>query len=400
MFYKRIYLRNFDLFSIISQDTLNLNSVLFTDTEYEVDYSNKTAPQERDFAEIDNYNNTELQLILTNQDVTRTIFENCYKNYIKSQMKTNLNTLTKAFDKRQRNIPDTSREVDVKRIGQLIGSGIAANRRDGFIDEDLSEANGIRSLWRGKTEMSTGSARSDDGTRNTDTVAERIREERDNNPHQRELGEVEDKNQQDRRPAQRDVQEETNRSQIATEKRREGGDTEDAVTEKEEEKREKSGERENPGKNPYQERRGEKREARLSDNNTEKIDRLDRVEEKNVTMEISRKLAKRIEHELEDEHGRYDRHENEENSVAHRDKKKERRDKDKQADTVLPVSKNKRPGSKRTTDSVCDAEKGYSVVNEEGKLPAGNGRRKGASTDRGNDLEKTRKRTAGKCTLD
>lgn len=373
-----------------------MNSVLFADTEYEVDYSNKTAPQERDFADIHNYDNAELQLITANQDVTRTMFENCYKNYIKSQMKTNLNTLTKAFDKRRRNIPDTLREVDVKRTEQLIGSGIAANRGDGFIDEDLSEVNGICSLWRGKTEMSTGRARSDDGTRNTDTVAERIREKRDNNPHQRELGEVEDKNQQDRRPAQRDVQEETNRSHIAAKKRREGRDMEDAMTKKEEEKREKSGERENPGKNPYQQCRGEERETRLSDNSIEKIDRLDRVEEKNVTMETSRKLAKRI----GDEHGRYDRHENEENPVARRDRKKEGRDKDKQADTMLPVSKNKRPESKRTMNSVGDAEKGCSVVNEEGKLPAGNGKRKGASTDRGNDLEEARKRTASKCTLD
>ena len=70
----------------------------------------------------------------------------------------------------------------------------------------------VRSLWRGKTETSAGGARSDDGTRNTDKVAERIREKRDNNPHQPEVGEVEDKNQQDRYSAQRDVQEETNRS--------------------------------------------------------------------------------------------------------------------------------------------------------------------------------------------
>ncbi|XP_011882456.1 PREDICTED: glutamic acid-rich protein-like [Vollenhovia emeryi] len=305
-------------------------------------------------------------------------------------MKTNRNASTKAFDKRQRNVPDASGECDSKRIGRPIGSSVETNRRDGFIDEDLSEANGIRSLRRGKTETSAGGARSDDVTRNTDTVAERIREKRDNNPHQRELGEVEDKNQQDRRTAQRDVQEETNRSQIAAEKRRGGRDTEDAMAVEEEEKKEKSGERGNPGKNPYQQRRGEERETRLSDNSAEKIDRSDRVEKRNVTIEISRKPAKRREHELEDEHGR---HENVENPVARRDKTKEERDKDEQADTAF-LSKNKESGSKRTTDSVGDAEMGRSVVNEEGKLPASDGKRKGASTDEGNDPEETRKRTA------
>ncbi|KYN19627.1 hypothetical protein ALC57_08103 [Trachymyrmex cornetzi] len=74
-------------------------------------------------------------------------------------------------------------------------TSIKATSVDGIIAEDLSEADGSsRSLWRGKTETSAGGARSDDGTRNTDKVAERIREKRDNNPHQREVGEVEDKN--------------------------------------------------------------------------------------------------------------------------------------------------------------------------------------------------------------
>lgn len=379
----------FDLFAIFSQNISKLNSAVFT--EYEVNYFNKSAPQKRTFTGIHNCDNTELRLI-TNQNDTRTIFENCYKNHIDSQMKINLNTSTKAFDKHQHNIPDVSKEVDMKIIGRPNGSGIETNRLDGFIDKDLSEANGIRSLRRGKTETSAGGARSDDGTRNTDTMAERIREKRDNNPHQRELCEVEDKNRQDRRSAQRDVQEETNRSQIAAEKRRGGSDTKNTiVAKKEEERKDKNGERGNPGKNPYQQRRGEERETQLSDNSTEKIDRLDRVEEKkNVTMEISRKLAKRLEHELEDEHGR---HENRENPVAHRDRKKEEKDKDGQVDTVR-LSKNKGSRSKRTTDSTGDAEKGHSTINEEGKLPASNGKRKGVSTNEGNNPTETRKRTA------
>lgn len=93
--------------------------------------------------------------------------------------------------------------------------------------------------------------------------------------------------------------------------------------EEEEEKKEKSvGERRNPGENPYQQRRGEERETRLPDSSAEKIDRLGRVEEKSVTMEISRKPAKRLER---DEHGRRDRRENEGNSVARGDRKKRER---------------------------------------------------------------------------
>ncbi|KYM97300.1 hypothetical protein ALC62_12033 [Cyphomyrmex costatus] len=181
-----------------------------------------------------------------------------------------------------------------------------------------------RSLRRGKTERwSAGGARSDGGTRNTDKVVERIREKRDNNPHQHEVGEVEDKNQQDRRSAQRDVQEETNRSSIGRKVHR------------------------NPGKNPYQQRRGEERETRLPDNGAGKIDRLDRVEEKSVTIKISRKPAKRLE---PDEHDRFDRHGNEENLVAHGDRKEEEGDKD---ETAL----------------AGDAEEGHSALNEEGKLP-------------------------------
>lgn len=312
-------------------------------------------------------------------------------------MKTNPSTSTKAYDKRQRDVLNAPREVDPKRIGYPIGSGIETSRRDGIIDEDLSEANGNRSLRRGKTKTSAGGARSDDGTRNTDTLAERIREKRDNNPHQRELGEVEDKNRQDRRSAQRDVQEEANRSQIAAEKRRGSRDTEDtmAVKKKEEVNEKSGGERRNPSKNPYQQRRGEERETRLPDNSAEKIDRLDRVEEKSVTTEISRKPAKKLE---QDEHGRRDRHENEENPVFRRDRKKEAKDKDEEADTVL-LSKTKEPGSKRTADSPGDAEKGHSALNEERKLPASNRKRKGASTDGENDPGEARKRTASKSTL-
>lgn len=162
--------------------------------------------------------------------------------------------------------------------------------------------------------------------------------------------------------------------------------------EEEEEKKEKSvGERRNPGKNPYQQRRGEERETRLPDNSAEKIDRLGRVEEKSVTMEISRKPPKRLER---DEHGRRDRREKEGYPVARGDRKKER-DKDAEVGTPL-LSKNKRPGSERTLDSAGDAEKGRSILNEEGKLPASDRKRKGASTDGGSGLEEARKRTAGK----
>jgi len=244
--YRRIYSHDCDLF-VISQDTRisKLNSAGFTDAEYEVN-SSKSAPQKKNFAGIHNCNNVKLRLTANSQNDTRTIFENYYENYIGSRMK-------KAYNKCQCNVPDTSRKVS-KRLGS---EGIETNRRDEII-VDLSETNGSRSFGGGKTEASAGEARSDGGTRNTDTLAERIREKRDNNPHQRELGEVKDKNQQDRRSVQRDVQEEMNRSQIAAEKKRGGRDTEDAMTEEKEEeekKKEKSDdERRNPGKNSYQQR--------------------------------------------------------------------------------------------------------------------------------------------------
>ncbi|XP_025988482.2 vicilin-like seed storage protein At2g18540 [Solenopsis invicta] len=340
----------------------------------------------------------DLQLTTT-KDNTRTMFENCYENH--TWLKTNLSNSRKACEesKRQRNTPDTSREVNSKRIGRPIGSDIETGRRDEIIGEDLSEMNGGRSLRRGeKTETSAGGARSDDGTRNTDTMAERIREKRDNNPHQRELGEVEDKNRQDRRSAQRDVQEETNRSQIAAEKRGGGRDTEDAMATAavEEEEVKSVGGHRNPSKNPYQQRRGEERERRLPDSSAEKIDRLDRVEETSSTMEISGKPAKRLER---DERSRRDQREDVEgNPTALRDRKKEEKDKDEQADTTL-LSKSKGPGSKRTADSVGDVEKGRSVLNEERKLPVSNRRRQGASTDRRNDSGETRSRATSKRTL-
>jgi len=396
MLYRWIY--SHDLFVIFSQDMRisKLNSAVFTDSEYEVN-SNKSAPEKKNFAGIHNCNNVKLRLIANSQNDTRTIFENYYENYIRSRMKTNPSTSMKAYNKCQCNVPDTSRKVS-KRLGSEC---IETSCRDEIIVEDLLETNGSRSFGGGKTETSAGRARSDGGTRNTDTLAERIREKRDNNPHQRELGEVKDKNQQDRRLAQRDVQEETNRSQIAAEKKRGGRDTEDAMTEEEEEEeeKEKSGdERRNPGKNSYQQRSREECETRLPDNSAEKIDRLDRVKEKSVTMEISRKPAKRLE---QDEHGRRDRHENEENSIAPApsDRKKEKEDKDEKSDTPF-LSKNKGPGSKRTSDSVGDAEKGRSALNEEGKFPASNRKRKGASTDRENETNsEARKPTTSKCKI-
>ncbi|KAL6263690.1 hypothetical protein P5V15_003778 [Pogonomyrmex californicus] len=311
-------------------NTSELDSSIFTDTKYEVNYSNKNDSQKENSVKTHNHDNTELRLVTTNQDDICIIFEN-YQNYSGSQIK--------------------------------------ISHRDGITDEDLSETNGSRSLWHEKTKTSAGEARRDDGTRNTDTVAERIREIRDNNPHQRELGEVADKSQQDRRSAQRDAQEEANRSRIAVEKGRGDRDRENVMAAEEEGEKEKkeSGERRNPGKNPYQQRYGEERETRLRrDNSGKKIGRLDRIEEKNVTVE--RKPAKRFERES----GRRDRRENEESSVAHRDRRK-----GEEADTVL--SKNKRLGSEKTLDSLGDAEKGRSTVNEEGKRPADSGKREDSS---------------------
>ncbi|XP_025074464.1 uncharacterized protein LOC105428942 [Pogonomyrmex barbatus] len=294
-------------------NTSELDSSIFTGTKYEVNYSNKNDSQKENSVKMHNHDNTELRLVTTaNQDDIYIIFEN-YQNYSGSQIK----SLTLAR----------------------------------------------------KTKTSAGEARRDDGTRNTDTMAERIRERRDNNPHQRELGEVAGKSRQDRRSAQRDAQEEANRSQIAVEKRRGDRDRENVMAAEEEEEKEKkeSGERRNPGKNPYQQRYGEERETRLQgDNSGKKTGRLDRIEEKNVTVE--RKPAKRFERES----GRRDRRENEESSVAHRDRRK-----GEEADTVL--SKNKRLGSEKTLDSLGDAEKGRSTVNEEGKLPANSGKREDSS---------------------
>lgn len=276
-------------------------------------------------------------------------------------------------DKQRHNTPDALRKVG----GRSVQSGIATHHHDGIANGDLSEANGTyRSPQRGKTVTSAGGARSDGGARNTGILAERIREERDNNPYRRERGEVEDKDRQDRhRSTRRDVEEEANRSWIVAGKRSRGGDAmEDAMAE------EKAGERGNPARVPYQYPRGRERETRSTDKNAG-IGRSDRVEEKSAPIELS-KPAKRLELER-DGNGRRDRHENEEQQPStRRDRKKARTDKNEEEGTSsLSENKQTRAGSRRTMNSLDDAEKGRFVVNEEEKLPASDERRRDASND-------------------
>ena len=96
---------------------------------------------------------------------------------------------------RQRDVSLVPAEVNAREIERLAKSVSETGHRDGIAGEDPSETNGDRSFRRGKTEASAGGARSGSGTKNADTLAERIREERDNNPYRHKLGEIEDKDQ-------------------------------------------------------------------------------------------------------------------------------------------------------------------------------------------------------------
>lgn len=98
-------------------------------------------------------------------------------------------------------------ESNVRRNVQSPGPGRRNRRRRSVRSERR-----IVHFGAEKRKASAGGARSGGGAKNTDTLAERIREERDNNPYRRKL---EDKDRQDRRSAQRDVQEEANGSRIA-----------------------------------------------------------------------------------------------------------------------------------------------------------------------------------------
>jgi len=79
-------------------------------------------------------------------------------------------------------------------------------------------------------------------------------------------------------------------------------------------------------------------------------------------------------------------------------KKEAKSDKDEQEGTML-LSKNKEPrvGSKKTTDSVDDAEKERFASNKEGKLSTSDGKHKNASINKRSDPEE-KKWKAGKRT--
>ncbi|KMQ92050.1 leucine-rich repeat-containing protein, partial [Lasius niger] len=357
----------------VSQNTSKLKSTNPTKVDYKINYSNESTLQKDDFTRIDNVNNAGLQLVSTNENDIATL-EDHYKSHIGSRSKTYSSTSTKLHDKRQRNVSNASGEVDSRKAKRLIQSAIEMGHR-------ANHSHGNHSLRREDTRASASGARSVDRIRNADVETGRIREKRDNNPYQRGLGEVEDKDRRDRRSTQRDVQEETNRSWIAAGKTRKDEDTENGDTVEE-----SSG---NPGKNPYQHRRVEERETRLLDNAAQKIGRLDRVEEKSVSIETSRKPAKRPEVKR-DGNGRRNRHENEESPTTRRDRKKEGEDKDEEEETMV-LNKNKEPGSKKATVSPDDTKEGRFAVNEEGKLPTNDEQPKAASTERRYDPEEARK---------
>ncbi|KAL6434296.1 hypothetical protein ACFW04_006020 [Cataglyphis niger] len=285
-------------------------------------------------------------------------------------------TTTKLHDKHQDNVLNALGEVDPKKSKRLIQSTIGKGLGTGTAN-DQSEANGNPSSRREKTRVSTSGARSEDYTKNIDTETARIREKRDNNPNQHRLGEVEDKDRQDRRLTQRDMQEEANRPRIAAGKTRKDGGTKNGNTVEE-----SNG---NPDKNPYHRR--EERETRLLDNKTKKIGRLDRVEEKSISIETSRPTKRS---EVKPDGNERDRDENEENPTTRRDRKTEAKDKDEKEGTIL-LNKNKEPGNKKVTVSLDDAKEGRFAVNEEGKLSTNNKQRKAVSTEKRYDLEEARK---------
>ncbi|XP_067205215.1 uncharacterized protein [Linepithema humile] len=297
-------------FPLLSRNTSKCESVIFP--ERKIDYRNENIPREEEnAAEV----RRSPRLISANKnDVSILLCERQCENRADFQMKTNPSSSSGARDMRQRDVSLVPAEVSAREIERPAGSVREAGHRRGIGREDPSEANGDRSLRRGKTEASAGGARSDGGAKNTDTLAERIRERRDNNPYRRELGEIGDKDRQDRRSAQRDVQEEgASGSRIAAGKS--DGDTGDVKT------KENGAVRGDP--RPYQRGRREERGTRLSDNGAEKIGRSDRAEQKSASTEISRNPAKRLAVQRDG-----DRRENEEKPVAREDKKKAGSDKD------------------------------------------------------------------------
>ncbi|XP_029162031.1 nuclear speckle splicing regulatory protein 1-like [Nylanderia fulva] len=348
----------------MSQNTSKLKSINPTKVEYKINYLDESILQEDDSPRVDNTTNVKPQLVFTTENDTATL-EDHYRNHINSRSRTYSNTWKKLHDRRQRNILNAPEEVDsrkAKRFEMGQRAGIAT---------DQSEANNNNDSLRHKNARTPASeARSaEDHIRNTGAETEKIREERDNNPYQRKLDEVEDKDRQDRRSTQRDVQEETNRSWIVAGKTRKDEDTAEESSE-------------NSGENPYQHRR----ETRLLDNG--KIGRLDRFEERSPSTETSGNPAKRPEEG--------NRHENEENPTA-RGRKKEGEDKDKKEGTML-LNKNKESGSRKATVSLDNAKEGRLAVNEEGKLPTNGEQRKAASTERRYDPEEAGKwRVNSKC---
>lgn len=193
--------------------------------------------------------------------------------------------------------------IRVKSEGRKFRRGAETDHHgDEIVHGDLPAANGDRSLRRGKTGASAGGARNGAGTRTAKALAERIREERDNNLYRRELDGAEDKDRQDRRSLQRDVEEEADdgsRSSVAARRSRDAEDTEDA---------EKNGAFERlRGGGPYRQRGAKERGARLADNGVRQIGRFDRAEEENAAKISARKnSAKRHETPWD---GNGDRHE-------------------------------------------------------------------------------------------
>ncbi|EZA61275.1 hypothetical protein X777_11981 [Ooceraea biroi] len=350
---------------IFSQDSSICETI--NPSKYKTNHSSKNTLQKKEFKKIHNTDNAEL--LFSGKDNTSTLEDDSknHDGFHNAQMKTIPRIVIEMRNKQQHNTSDSPRK-----IGRPVEAGVATDHHDGIASGDLSEANGNRSLDRGKTVTSASEARSGGGARNTGIVAERIRgEERDNNPYHRERGEVEDKDRQDRhRSARRDVEEEANRSWIAAGKRGRGEDAEDAMAE------ENAGERGNPGRGPYQYPCGTR-----SLDNSARIGRGADRDEKSSPIELSGKPAKRPEMER-DGNGQRDRHKNEEQPVTCRDSGRAEEDENEgKGTTSLSENKQTRAGNKRTMNSLDDAEKSRFVANEEEKLPANDEKRRAASND-------------------
>lgn len=324
--------------------------------------------------------------------MTGTTLEDRYENNIEFRTRANSQTFARVRDDLQRNIS--------RATGMLDPSDVGTERPDEIADAGLSGTNGDRSPRRGKTEASAGGARSDGGARSADTAAERIRAVRDNNLYRGERAGPVDKDRQDRRSVQRDVEEEEEKekargSRPAADGKRIGrseGDTEDATAE------ENGGGEQRRGGSPYRRPRARERETRWPDNGMRKIGRLDPAEEEAV-LEIPRKPAKRpgLEREGND---RRDRRENEELVAARRDRRSGRRRGRHEEEGSTPVNKGKgaRFESKKTMDSLDDAEKGRRAVNEEERLPMYDEKHKGASIGGKRDADVRKKWKTGKFT--